>query len=132
MTSGHPERGDAYPGASATLTLPMIGRPVIPGAPGDETSLDPDVLVPVPVVIAWGPHEAGARWGNLDRGRRRRCDVDFDAVVSSRRGRTDRGRGHASSEPDRGHDAKERVLQWAASVNQGYSHGFLRQEHVER
>jgi hypothetical protein len=112
--------GEAPP---TVVLLPMIGRPSISGTFGDKASLDPDVLMPVPVVIARGPYEAGARRGNLNHERRRRRNVNFDTVVS--RSWRPHG-GHASSEADGSNNAEERVVQRAIRLNQGHSHRILR------
>jgi hypothetical protein len=111
--------GEAPP---TVVLLPMIGCPAISGTFADKASLDPDVLMPVPVVIARGPYEAGPRWGNFNH-RRRRRNVNFNAVVS--RSRRTHG-GHASCEADGGNDAEERVVQRVIRLNQGHSHRILR------
>jgi hypothetical protein len=59
--------------------IPVLRYPMRTAALAHEMTVNPDVLVAIPSIVARGPNESGARWRYFDHARCRRCNVDVDA-----------------------------------------------------
>jgi hypothetical protein len=73
---------------AAVMLIPMLGCPMSATAFTDETTVNPDVPMTVPAIIARSPNISGTRWRCFDDARWGRCYFDFDAGSECRRHRT--------------------------------------------